>query len=176
MNMYKRIGVGLLLVLTIATGLGTDSARAQRRATRRPPAPVPTPVPDMRAQALQVAEQVKNLSRFVYLYGKIVNGLEVAQDQAKRGQTSPTVEAKNKQAKEALVANITGLRVGIQSLARTFQGETRLQVQYLKISAATDAVANAEQLAAAGRYDEAGTALTTAIERLTDTIVSMRLQ
>jgi hypothetical protein len=50
-----------------------------------------------------------------------------------------------------------------------------LQVQSLKISNATEAAANAQRLAAAGRYDEAGKMLVTVVDRLTDTLISMRL-
>ncbi len=129
----------------------------------------------MRAEATQVAEQIKNFSKFVYIYGKIANGLEVAEDQVKRGQSSPQVEAKNKQSKDAVVTSISGLRTGLSNVARNFQGNPRLQVQYLKLSQAAEAAASAEQLATAGRYDEAGKALVIVVERLTDTLISMRL-
>ena len=132
-------------------------------------------MPDMRPEALQVAAQIKNVSNFIYVFGKIVNGLEVAEDQAKRNEASPAVQAKTKQSKDALVASINGLRAGLENLARSFQANSRLQVQYLKLSYATEAAANAERLAAAGRYDEAGKSLVTVIERLTDTMISMRL-
>lgn len=136
---------------------------------------MPTPVPDMRPEALQVAAQIKNVSNFIYVFGKIVNGLEVAEDQAKRNQVSPEVQAKTKQSKDALVASINGLRAGLENMVRSFQANQRLQVQYLKLSYASEAAANAERLAMAGRYDEAGKSLVTVVERLTDTMVSMRL-
>lgn len=129
----------------------------------------------MRAEATQVATQIKNVSNFIYVFGKIVNTLEVAEDQAKRNQTSPAIQAKNKQSKDALIASINGLRAGLQNMAKSFQANPRLQVQYLKLSYATEAATNAERLATAGRYDEAGKMLVTVIERLTDTMISMRL-
>ncbi len=129
----------------------------------------------MRPEALQVAAQIKNVSNFIYVFGKIVNGLEIAEEQVKRNESSPAIQAKTKQSKDALVARISDLRAGLENLARSFQANPRLQVQYLKISSATEAAANAERLAAAGRYDEAGKTLVIVIERLTDTMVSMRL-
>lgn len=129
----------------------------------------------MRPEALQVAAQIKNVSNFIYVFGKIVNGLEIAEDQAKRNESSPAIQAKTKQSKDALVARISDLRAGLENLARSFQANPRLQVQYLKLSYATEAAANAERLAAAGRYDEAGKTLVIVIERLTDTMISMRL-
>jgi hypothetical protein len=163
----------MAVLIALACFLQTDSL-AQRKPSRRP-APAPTPMPDMRPEALQVAAQIKNVSNFIYIFGKIVNGLEVAEDQAKRNEAPPAVQAQTKKSKDALVANINGLRAGLGNLSRSFQANPRLQAQYLKLSYATEAAANAERLAAAGRYDEAGKSLVTVIERLTDTIVSMRL-
>jgi len=148
-------------------------AQKKKPASRAKPAP--TPVPDMRPEATQVATQIKNVSNFIYVFGKIVNTLEVAEDQAKRNQTSPEIQAKNKKSKDALIASINGLRAGLENVTRSFQANPRLQVQYLKLSYATEAAANAERLATAGRYDEAGKMLVTVIERLTDTMISMRL-
>jgi hypothetical protein len=130
----------------------------------------------MRAEANKVAEQIKNVTKFLYIYGKIANGLEIADDQAKRGQTNPTIAAQNKQSKDALVASINGLRTGLDTVVKSFQGSQRLQVQFLKISYAAESLGTAEQLASAGRYDEAGKALVATVERLTDTMTSMRLQ
>src|SRR5262245_3154602 len=129
----------------------------------------------MRAEAAQIATQIKNVSNFLYVYGKIVNSLEVADEQVKNKQTSPEIQAKNQKSKDALILRIRDLRAGLENLAKSFQANQRLQVQYLKLNFATDAVTNAERLATAGSYEEAGKALVLVIERLTDTLISMRL-
>ena len=146
----------------------------QKRPTRGAK-PTPTPTPDMRAEASEVATQIKNVSNFIYIYGKVVNGLEVADDQAKSNQASPEIQAKIKESKDKLIAKIRDVRIGLEDLANGFQANPRLQVQFLKVSYATEAVVNAERLAAAGRYNDAGKFLVTVVERLTDTIISMRL-
>lgn len=171
----KRISIFVLTVLVALCCALPMSSSAQKKPRRRAATPAPTPVPDMRAEALQVAEQIKNVSKFVYIYGKVANGLEIAEDQAKRGQATPQIQAKTKQSKDALIANINGLRAGLDNLVKSFKASSRLQVQYLKLSYAAEAAASAEQLATAGRYDEAGKALVTVIERLTDTLTTMRL-
>jgi prephenate dehydratase len=130
---------------------------------------------DMRPDALKVADQIKNVSSFIYVYGKIVNTLEVADEQAKKNQTSAEIQAKNQKSKDQLVATIRGVRAGLENLAKGFQANPRMQVQFLKITNATEAAANAERLAAAGRYDDAGKALVTVVDRLTETLISMRL-
>lgn len=168
----------LILTLSLICLLPVGSlAQKKKPAPRRPTQaePRPAPVMDMRPEAQKVSEQIKNVSKFLFIYGKFVNGLEVADDLTKRGEMTPTAAAKNQQSKDALITNIRGLRAGIETLAKTLQANPRLQVQYLKISYAAEAVANAEQLAVAGRWDESGKALSATVERLMDTVMAMRL-
>jgi hypothetical protein len=129
----------------------------------------------MRAEAAQVAAQIKNVSNFIYVYGKVVNSLQVAEEQMKTDQASPEIKARNKENKDKLIVSMNRLRAGLEGLANGFEGNPRMQVQYLKLAYATEASFDAERLAAAGRYEEAGRSLVTVVERLTDAIISMRL-
>jgi predicted RNA-binding Zn ribbon-like protein len=170
---YATLLVTLLLVLIVAF---SSSSNAQKRSKRRTakPTPTPTPVVDMRPEATQVAEQIKNVTKFLYIYGKVQNSLEIADEQAKRGQTDAKIVEENKKSKDLLVVNITGLRTGINNLLKGWEGNTRVQTQALRLAKASDAVAVAEQNAAAGRYREAADALVIAVERMTDTMISMK--
>jgi len=180
-SLLKRVSIFTLIVL-IALGAASQARsltqqrqqpkQQQKRPTRRVK-PTPTPTPDMRAEASEVVTQIKNVSNFIYIYGKVVNGLEVADDQAKSNLASPETQAKIKESKDKLIAKIRDVRIGLEDLANKFQANPRLQVQYLKLAYATEAALNAERLAAAGRYNDAGRFLVTAVERLADTIVSM---
>ncbi|MGH9802718.1 MAG: hypothetical protein ACRD82_20315 [Blastocatellia bacterium] len=170
----KRYSTTVLMLL-LAVACAFPLASVAQKKTRRPaPAPKPTPTPDLRVEAGQIAEQVKNFSKFIYIYGKVVNGLEVADDQARTGKMTPEAAAQNRKSKDALIANIRNLKIGVENLTQSFRNNTRLQVQALKLSFAIDAARDAEQLATAGRYDEAGKSLVTVIERLTDTVLAMR--
>lgn len=172
MRRYSTLTLTLLFLAVCAFPLASI---AQKKTARRPPAaPKPTPTPDLKVEAGQVAEQVKNFSRFIYIYGKIINGFEVADEQARTGKMTPADTARNRDSKTAVVANIRNLKVGLDNLARSFQSNPRLQVYYLKLTFAVDSARDAEQFAAAGRFDEAGKSLVTTIERLTDTVVAMR--
>ena len=149
---------------------------SRRRPVARPkPTPTPTPPPSMRPRAVEVAEQIALLSRFVFLYGKIVNGLEVAEEQARLEKPSPEVAASTQRTREALVQKIAELDEGVSALMGRFQADLQLQVQYLRLAKASDALKEASQLASSGQFHEAGLSLTVAIERLTDTIVTMKL-
>jgi len=182
-SLLKRVSIFTVIVL-IALGAASQARsiaqqkqqpKQQQKRPTRGVKPTPTPTPDMRAEASEVAAQIKNVSNFIYIYGKVVNGLEVADDQAKSNQASPETQAKIKESKATLIAKIKDVRIGLEDLANNFQANPRLQVQYLKLAYATEAALNAERLAATGRYNDAGKYLVTVVERLTDTIISMRL-
>lgn len=177
MKRYSALSLTTLLALLVVLQGATLAQKKRPSGTKRRAAgSAPAPTFDMRAEANQVADQLKNVTKFLYIYGKVANGIEFADDQAKRGQVSPNAVEKNKQSKSAVVTQINGLRAGLDNLTRNFKSNPRLQVQYLKVSYASEAAANAEQLAAAGRFEEAGKALVNVVERLTDAIMSMRLQ
>jgi hypothetical protein len=174
----KRYATLLLIMLFALVFVFSASSNAQKRQTRRrptKPTPTPTPVIDMRPEATQVATQITNVTRFIYIYGKVQNSLEIADEQAKRGQPDPKIAAENKKSKDVLVQNISGLRMAINNLLKEWEGNPKLQVQSLRLVKASDAIGAAEQLAAAGRYKEAGDALVIAVDRMTETMISMKL-
>jgi hypothetical protein len=175
MEVDLKILIALSLVIACTLTVFATPQKSRTTRTRRRPAPAaPQPAPDLRAEANKVAEQLKLVTQFVYVYGKLANGLEIAADQVRRGETSAELTARNKQIRDGIVNNIAGLRAGIDKLAATFHTNPRLQVQYLKLTGASDAVAQAGQMAGAGRYNEAGTSLVTAVERLAETIIALR--
>lgn len=182
MKRYTTLTLTILLVFLCAlpTPSNSQTKPSSQTKTRRRATPTPAPVIDMRPEATRVADQIKNFSRFLYIYGKVQNSVEFAEEEAKRAQSNAKAPAPNpaltKKSKDEIVASINGLRTGLSTLVNSWQGNPRLQVQYLKISYAVEATASAEQHATAGRYREAGNALITAVERLTDTLISMRLQ
>jgi hypothetical protein len=182
-SLLKRVSIFTVIVLVAlcaasqarSTAQQKQQPKQQQKRPTRGVKPTPTPTPDMRAEASEVAAQIKNVSNFIYIFGKVVNGLEVADEQAKSNLASPETQAKIKESKDKLIAKIKDVRIGLEDLSNNFQANPRLQVQYLKLAYATEAALNAERLAATGRYNDAGKFLVTVVERLTDTIISMRL-
>jgi hypothetical protein len=183
----KRVTI-FTVVLLIALGALSQAhsfaqqQQQQKQRTKRSGAGAkakPTPTPDMRAEATQVAAQIKKVSNFIYIYGKVVNGLQFADEQSKNdtqpSASSAKVQALNKENRDKLVASIEGVRADIAQLAKGFEDNPRLQIQYLKVNSATGAAIDAERLAAAGQYDDAGKSLVAIVERLTDAIMSMKL-
>jgi hypothetical protein len=173
----KKILPILVLVSCLAPAMVIAQKKPAPKTRKATPAPTPAPTPAGISNldaANKVADQLKLVSRFIFVYGKIANGLELAADQAKRGESSPTITARNEQVKLSTVNNIAALKEGIDKVGTELKANDRLQVQYLKLTSASDAVANAQQLAGAGNFDEAGKALVVAVEKLTETIISLR--
>ena len=119
--------------------------------------------------ANRVATQIKNLSRFLYLVGGVVKGIEAIDAQSKDGQTSPT----NEKNKAQLRASFTDFRVGLDSLEVYFRTTPELQPYYTKLVGSASGAASAEQQALSGQFDQASKNLLGVLGRLTDVLVAM---
>jgi hypothetical protein len=172
----KKITVLALMLsfLLPLPALSQTTSGSSKSPKRRPAARSKQPPVDTRAEAAKVAEQLKLLTRFLYLYGKVITGLESVDEQAKRGEVSQELLARTAQSKASLVENIKGLRIGLEKLEQNFQANPRQPQQSLGLVSAPEAVAKAERLAAAGRFDEAGRVLLGVAERLLDFLVDFR--
>jgi hypothetical protein len=171
--MLQRTFVLTLTMLCLLASSGY--AQKRRTPARKQPAPPKTqPVVDTRQEAQQVAEQIKVLNRFLYTYGKVTNGLEVAEDQAKRVRLSSELIEKNRQTKAGVVNGISGLKAGIDKLDLAFKNNPKLQVQYVNLFGVSESVVRARDLAANNQFDEAGRALIAAVERLTNILLEIK--
>jgi hypothetical protein len=166
----------LILSMAVALLFSSLAAAQQKRTStaRKKTTPTKPATPDLRAEASQVAEQLKVLTRFIYVYGKTADGLERAEQDAAQGATSPELQAKNTQRRSSLVASFGNLREGVDRLAQRFHDNQYLQIQYLKVLSASEAITAAQQLASRGKFDEAGRTLVAAAERLADAAVATR--
>ncbi|MBS1807691.1 MAG: hypothetical protein JST84_05820 [Acidobacteria bacterium] len=164
--------LALLLVLPI-TGLAQKKKRSSTPA-RKPAPTAPPPAPDTRMEATQVADTIKSLSRFIFLYGKIVNGLEVAEEQNKKGRVAPRVIEQNVENKNGVINGIGGLKAQVDKLGQVLQANPRLQVPYINLAGVTQKITEAQDLVRNNQYDDAGRSLVTAIERLTDILMQIK--
>lgn len=157
----------------------TTAAQKKKRTTTTKPkpavsAPAPAPVPDTKMEATQVANTLKALTKFLFLYGKIVNGLEMADDQAKRGRLAPRVIEQNVENKNGVIKGIGGLKVQVDELSKVLQANPRLQVPYVNLAGVSQKIVDAQELVHNNQYDEAGRSLVAAVERLTDILMQVK--
>lgn len=119
--------------------------------------------------ATKVANQIKNLTTFLYLLGGVARSIESLDAAAKTGQASPTVE----KSKVQLRQSFTDFRVGLDALEVHFRSTPQLQPYYTKLVGSASGAADAEGQAAAGQFNNAGRTLVTVVGRLADVLVAM---
>lgn len=172
--MQRSVKGALIVAAALALALPPQVlAQAAKSSHRKAPAAAKRAGAVPPVEAVRAADQLKLLLRFLYLYGRVSNGLELAEEQARKGQVGPAVVEKNKQNKASVVSNIANIRAGLDKLAEEFHASPKLQREYLRLLSATEAVGKAEQLAQASRFDEAGRALVALAERLADLLIAV---
>lgn len=164
-----------LLIITIFMPVQV-SAQTRRRQRPRPPTQTAT----QRAQAVRttgatrVADQIKVLSRFIYLLGGVAKGLEAVDEAARRNEASPAVLQQAQQNKVTVRTSIKNVREGLDKLEIDFRVAPELQPYYIKLAGVAAGAAKAEEEAAANRFDASGRSLLNVVGRLADVLVVMR--
>ncbi|MDQ3665339.1 MAG: hypothetical protein M3410_01860 [Acidobacteriota bacterium] len=173
-TILKRIAA--LFIATIVFCSATAFSQTRRRSTR-PPTRVTRPTKPANAQqagAARVADQIKNLTRFLYLLGGIAKGIEAVDDAARRNEASPAVVEQAKRNKDTVRTSIQNVREGLDALEIHFRATPELQGYYIKLVGAASGAATAEEQAAANQFDRAGRSLLDVVNRLTNVLLEMR--
>ena len=173
--MLKRIATAsLVLTLVIpATALG----QTRSRSTRPKPAPkttAPTVSASRTAGATRVADQIKLMTKFIYLLGGVTSGIAAVDEAARRNEASPQLLQQNQANKATVKNSIQGFRVALDKLETDFRATPDLQPYYIKLAGSASGAAAAEEQAAANQFDAAGRTLLNVINRLTDVLLVMR--
>ena len=125
------------------------------------------------AGATRVGEQIKYLSKFVYLLGGVASGIVAVDESIKKNQASPEIVTQNQQAKQMVRNNITGFRETLDKLEIDFRATPELQPYYIKLAGVASGAATAEQQAGNNQFDAAGRSLLIVVNRLTDVLLAM---
>ena len=170
----KPIAIALLIAGLLAPS--TALSQTRNRSTRQKPAAAKTqPVSQVRTTgATRVAEQIKLLTQFIYVLGKVTSGIAAVDEAVRRNEASPAVTQTNQESKTRVRAGIQGFRESLDKLEIDFRGTPELQPFYIKLAGVAAGAATAEEQAAANQFDAAGRTLLTVINRLADVLVVMR--
>jgi hypothetical protein len=174
MKRFAMIIAAFLLLLP-ATALGQTRSRTSRRSTTpktTAPAVDTAAIATRNEAANKVANQIKNLSAFLYLLGGVAKGIEQI-DISSKNDSSSTAAQQNEQNKIKLRGTFTDFRVGLDALEVYFRATPGLQSYYLKLAGSASGAADAEALANQGQFDRAGRVLLGVVNRLTDVLVIM---
>jgi hypothetical protein len=173
----KKLIVPICILLLSTTAFAQTRSRTTRRGTSSKtakPAPSPAVSQAKLDGATKVAEQIKNLTRFLYILGGVAKGIEGVDEAAKSGQASPAALQTNTQNKAVVKNSLENVRVGLDQLEIYFRSTPELQGYYVKLVGSASGAADAEAQAAAGQFDRSGRTLLSVVNRLTDVLVLMR--
>ena len=126
------------------------------------------------AGATRVADQIKLLTKFIYLLGGVVSNIVTVDESVKRKEASDAVAQQNLAAKAKVKSTISGFREGLDKLEIDFRATPELQPYYIKLAGVASGAATAEQQAGNGQFDAAGRSLLSVVNRLTDVLLAMR--
>jgi hypothetical protein len=164
------IVLACLLLLMASNIYGQTRRRTTNRRSR--PAAKSQPTAALTATvAVKVADQIKSIGRFLYLYGPISKELAASEVAAKGDQSAAEALARNKAKLREAFHNY---RVQMDELETTFSGSSELRPYYTKLLGVAAGAAQAEDSVAASRYDQAGRSLLEVMSRLTDVLVDMQ--
>ena len=168
----RRIFFFLLITIVLTPA----AAQAQTRTRTSRPAPSPSKLlTDKRtAGATRIADQIKTLTRFIYVLGGIAKGLENVDDAARRNEASPAILDQAKQNKLTVRTSIRQVREGLDQLESDFSSTIELRRYYTRLAGVAAGAAAAEEQAAANQFDRSGRTLLEVVNRLTDVLLEMR--
>ncbi|MGQ0762772.1 MAG: hypothetical protein ACT4OT_12275 [Acidobacteriota bacterium] len=174
MNRCVIIAAACLLLLPI-TSFAQSRNRRSSASTQQKSASIAAQAAEIRmAGATKVADQVKILTRFLYLLGGVAKGIEQIDEAAKKNEASPTALQQNEQNKTTVKTSLRNVREGLDSLEIYFRSTPGLQSYYLKLAGSASGAADAEAQAAMGQFDQSGRTLLGVVNRLTDVLLIMR--
>ena len=171
----KKLIVPICILLLSTAALSQTRSRTTKRGTQAAkPAASRASAEAKTAGATKVADQIKNLTRFVYLLGGVAKGIEEVDEAARRNEASPAALQQNTQNKATVKSSLENVRLGLDQLEIYFRSTPELQGYYTKLVGSASGAAAAEEQAAAGRVDQAGRTLLGVVNRLTDVLLLMR--
>ena len=174
--MLKRIAIASLAAVLIAPSVtfGQTRSRSSRPKPSSSTAAAQKTSQARTAGATRVADQIKFLTRFIYLLGGVTSGIAAVDEAAKRNEASPAVLQQNQQSKARVKTSIQGFRESLDKLEIDFRATPELQPYYIKLAGVAAGAAAAEEQAAANQFDASGRSLLNVISRLADVLVIMR--
>ncbi|MET0646897.1 MAG: hypothetical protein ABW208_09780 [Pyrinomonadaceae bacterium] len=159
-----------LLIITCVAASAPAQTRTRRSTSQRRRTPAPATRLDQtrfNAQRLELAGLSKDLTRFLYLYGRLSKDLELT------GAREGAADATN-QTKAGLIRSIGDMRDRLDQLEGRFRFEQGLRTQYQTLQGVSARADEATQAANANRFDQAGRILLEVANKLTDVLLEMQ--
>ena len=164
-----------LLVATLFLIPVTGFSQTRKRTTRSTRSSSASKGSEIKLDAAKrVADQIKILTRFLYLLGGVAKGLEGVDDAARRNEASQPILDQAQRNKATVRTSIRSVREGLDRLEIDFRTTPGLERYYIKLAGVASGAADAEDLATANQFDKAGRTLLEVVNRLTDALLELR--
>lgn len=168
------IGLLLLPAPILAQNRQRTTTRRSTPRTSRTAAAADSGATELKAGAGRVADQIKVLTKFLYLLGGVAKGIEAADVAARAGEASPVQVQQTERSKATVKTSLQNVREGLDQLEIDFRTKPELQRFYTRLAGVAAGAATAEDQAAANQFDQAGRSLLAVVNRLTDVLLEMR--
>lgn len=156
------------------------SSQTRRRSPQKRPAASTTfaekQQAELQAGRQQIAEQIKTLTQFLYLFSGVSKGIETAEivnrnrEESSLRMTPERIEEN----KAKLRDSIRNVRVGLDKLESSFRLNPVLQNYSSNVTGVAGLARSAEAQSATNQFDQAGRSLVAAVNKLTDALVMLR--
>lgn len=167
-----KLIIACLIVLTLTSSATIGQTR--RRTAKPPTTAIPKRSEVVNAGALRVADELKKLTRYLFLLGGVAKSIEATDSAARRNQASPAVIEQMNQSKATVRSTLQTMRMALDRLELDFRTNPELNRYYIRLAGAASGAFRAEEQAAANQFDAAGRTLLDVAGRLTDVLLEMR--
>jgi hypothetical protein len=148
------------------TRRSSSPASSQKRRAGSTAAAAKPDSTQVNAARIKLADQIKTLSRFLYLYGRFSKDMELTSAQAGSSDVTERTRA-------SLLGSLKNVREGLDQLESQFRFTPGLERPYAMLKGSAQRAADAEASASAGQFDQAGRTLVEVVTQLTDVLVEM---
>lgn len=155
----------------------TAMSQTRKRSSRRAPKSTTSKLPTesvVHDGATEVANQIKTLTRFIFVLGGVAKGIEQTETAVRRNEASPAIAAQLQRDKATVKQSLQSVREGLDKLEIKFRSTPELNRYYTLLVGSAAGAATAEDQAAAGHLDQAGRSLLGVVNRLTDVLLVMK--
>lgn len=169
----RRFFIVLIIVLFVSSLTLAQTRRRAPARTARPTLEQQRAAEAKRQGATRVADQIKVLTRFIYVLGGVAKTLEGVNEAARRNQQTQTAADQTEKSRVVIRNSIRDVRAGLDQLEIDFRATPELQRYYTSLAGVAAGAAAAEELAAANQFDRAGRSLLEVVNRLTNVLTEM---
>ena len=160
------VACALLVFSAPSSHAQTRTRRSVSTAQKRRSTASPADAARTNTVRLQLATLSKDMTRFLYLYGRLSKDLELTSAQTGSADAAGRARA-------GLIENVRAMRDRLDQLEGQFRFTKGLERQYQTLQGVSASADQAAQAVSAGRYDQAGRTLLDITTQLTDVLLEM---